>query len=38
MGGNTVVELTANGQLKQQWVALSGTIRNCAGGETPWGS
>lgn len=38
MGGNTVVELDASGRFKQQWVALSGTIRNCAGGETPWGS
>jgi len=38
MGGNTVVETTADGSFLQQWVALSGTIRNCAGGETPWGS
>lgn len=38
MGGNTVVELSQNGQFEQQWVALSGTIRNCAGGETPWNS
>lgn len=38
MGGNTVLETTANGHFVQQWVALSGTIRNCAGGETPWGS
>lgn len=38
MGGNTVVETTRNGRFVQQWVALSGTIRNCAGGETPWGS
>ncbi|MGD7732041.1 alkaline phosphatase PhoX [Propionibacteriaceae bacterium G57] len=38
MGGNTVVETDSNGRFVQQWVALSGTIRNCAGGETPWGS
>lgn len=38
MGGNTVVETTPDGTFVQQWVALSGTIRNCAGGETPWGS
>lgn len=38
MGGNTVVETDRQGNFIQQWVALSGTIRNCAGGETPWGS
>ncbi len=38
MGGNTVVEVTSRGSLVEQWVALSGTIRNCAGGQTPWGS
>ena len=38
MGGNTVVETRRDGRFVQQWVALSGTIRNCAGGETPWGS
>lgn len=38
MGGNTVVETDSRGNFIQQWVALSGTIRNCAGGETPWGS
>ncbi len=38
MGGNTVVETRPDGTFVQQWVGLSGTIRNCAGGETPWGS
>ena len=38
MGGNTVVEVRRDGTFVQQWVALSGTIRNCAGGETAWGS
>ncbi|MDY6055451.1 alkaline phosphatase PhoX [Micrococcus sp.] len=34
--GTTVVEVSRNGALRQQWVSLSGTIRNCAGGPTPW--
>lgn len=38
MGGNTAIETDSQGNFIQQWVALSGTIRNCAGGETPWGS
>lgn len=38
MGGVTVVELSRSGRFIQQWVGLSGCIRNCAGGETPWGS
>lgn len=38
MGGNTIIQTRPNGAFVQQWVGLSGTIRNCAGGETPWGS
>ncbi len=38
MGGCTVVRTRRDGSFVEQWVGLSGTIRNCAGGETPWGS
>lgn len=38
MGGDTVVVTRPDGTFVQQWVGLSGTIRNCAGGETPWGT
>ena len=27
-----------SGRVDKQWLSLSGTIRNCAGGITPWGS
>lgn len=37
-GGCTVIEATRNGRRRSEWVGLSGTYSNCAGGPTPWGS
>jgi secreted PhoX family phosphatase len=37
-GGCTVIETTRSGHRLGEWVGLSGTISNCAGGPTPWGS
>jgi len=37
-GGCTVLEVTPEGARLREWVALSGTISNCAGGITPWGT
>ena len=37
-GGCTVIDVTRSGQRRSEWVGLSGTISNCAGGPTPWGS
>jgi secreted PhoX family phosphatase len=37
-GGCTVIEVTRDGKRRSEWVGLSGTISNCAGGPTPWGS
>ena len=37
-GGCTVLETHRNGGRVSEWVGLSGTYSNCAGGITPWGS
>jgi hypothetical protein len=37
-GGCTVLETTRDGRRLSEWVGLSGTFNNCAGGLTPWGS
>lgn len=37
-GGTTTVVVNRNGQVVKDYVSLAGTIRNCAGGPTYWGS
>ena len=37
-GGSTVIETDRNGTRRKEWVGISGTYGNCAGGVTPWGS
>lgn len=37
-GGCTVISVSQYGRRQGEWVGLSGTISNCAGGVTPWGT
>ncbi len=37
-GGCTVISVDRDGKNLGEWVAISGTLTNCAGGHTPWGT
>ncbi len=37
-GTTTLIYDLASGRVEAQYLSLAGTIRNCAGGTTPWGS
>ena len=37
-GGTTTLIVGKDRSLQQEWVSLTGTCRNCAGGPTPWNS
>ena len=37
-GGCTVIETDRHGRNHGEWVGISGTLTNCAGGPSPWGT
>ncbi|RCJ17557.1 phosphatase [Nostoc sp. ATCC 43529] len=37
-GGTTTIVVSPDRRVEKHFVSLAGTIRNCAGGPTPWGS
>ncbi len=38
LGGTSTVVIAPDGRVEKQYLSLIGTVRNCAGGSTPWGS